>query len=192
MITSLSQLKEYVVADLYRYATCVTARAFVRCWFTPGFRYTFFLRCCQFSARNYKGPLFVLLFFILRHYQFKYGISIHYTTEVGKGLYIGHFGGIIVNPSARIGQNVNFSPNVLLGLSYNSELKKFEFPVIGDRVYLGNGVKVIGGVVIGDDALVGAGAVVTKDLPAKAVAVGIPAKMISQKGSSEYVGSYIS
>lgn len=191
MITSYHELKECIIADLYRYTTSVSTKDFVRSWFIPGFRYSFWMRCCQYSSRNYKGPLFLILFFILRHYQFKYGISIHYSTEVGKGLYIGHFGGIIVNPGAVIGKNVNFSPNVLIGLSFNKKTKRFEYPVIGNRVYLGNGVKVIGGVHVGDDSLLAASSVVTKDVPEKAIVVGIPSKILSYEGSSAYVGSYL-
>lgn len=191
MITTFSQLKEFIAADLYRYATAVSWKAFCRCWFTPGFRYSFFLRCCQYFGRNSKGPLFMICFAALRHYQFKYGICIHYTCEVGKGLYIGHFGGIVVNPNAKIGQNVNFSPGVLIGLSNNEELKKFEYPTIGDRVFLANNAKITGGVSVGNDAVVGISTVVTKDVPEKAVVVGIPAKVLSYAGSAAYVGSYL-
>lgn len=191
MITSYFQLKEYIAADLYRYATSISWKAFCRNWFVPGFRYSFFLRCCQYFSRNGKGPLFLLCFAALRHYQFKYGICIHYSCEVGKGLYIGHFGGIIVNPNAIIGTNVNFSPGVLIGLTYNTELKQFGYPIIGDRVFLANSAKIIGGVTVGNDAVIGISTVVTKDVPEMAVVVGIPAKVLSYEGSAAYVGSYL-
>lgn len=191
MISTYKQLDDYICADLYRYMTSTSFKAFVRAWFIPGFRFTFWLRYCQYVSRNKKGPLFVLSFFILRHYQFKYGISIHYSTEIGKGLYIGHFGGIVVNPAAIIGENVNLSPGVLLGSSLNKEQHKFEYPCVGNRVFLGNGCKLIGGVSIGEDAMIGVGTIVTKGVPAKAVVVGNPAKIVSYKGSSSFVGSYL-
>lgn len=106
-------------------------------------------------------------------------------------MYIGHFGGIIVNPNAIIGKNVNFSPNVLIGQSFSKEQNAFEYPVIGDRVFLGNGAKIIGGVHAGNDSLVGPGSVVTKDVPERAVVVGIPSRVISFDGSYAYVGSFL-
>lgn len=191
MITTYSQLKEYIAADLYRYATDISLTAFCRCWFTPGLRYSFFLRCCQYFGRKRKGFFFLLCYVALRHYQFKYGISIHYTSEIGKGLYIGHFGGIVVNPNAKIGQNVNISPGVLIGLSYNEELKRFEYPVIGDRVFLANNSKISGGVIVGNDSVIGISAVVTKNVPERAIVAGVPARVLSYAGSSAYVGSYL-
>ena len=60
-------------------------------------------------------------------------------------------------------------------------------PVIGDRVYLGAGAKIFGGIRIGNDVAIGANAVVTKALPDNAVAVGVPAQMISYEGSRDFV-----
>lgn len=60
-------------------------------------------------------------------------------------------------------------------------------PVIGNRVYIAPGAKLFGGIKIGDNVAIGANAVVTKDLPDYAVAVGVPAKIISYKGSADFV-----
>lgn len=60
-------------------------------------------------------------------------------------------------------------------------------PIIGDRVFFASGSKVMGSVTIGDGAAIGMNAVVTKDIPENGVAVGIPAKVISLKGSNGYV-----
>lgn len=62
-----------------------------------------------------------------------------------------------------------------------------QFPVIGDRVYLSTGSKIIGAVRIGDDAVIGANAVVTKNVPDSAFVVGIPARVISFKGSKKFI-----
>ena len=189
MITSFSSLCEYIKCDLYRYQTRLSLVAFLRSWFIPGFRYTFFMRICQYTIKiRFIHWLFRL---ILRHYQFKYGISIHHTTEVGHGLYIGHFGGIIVNPNAKIGSNVNLSPNILIGQKLNKLTQTFDYPIIGDRVYIANGAKVIGGVVIGNDAIIGINTLVTHDVNENEVVVGQPAKVISHEGSGKLVGSYL-
>lgn len=191
MIQNFKTLKRYIQADLYRYTTNISLRSFLRSWFTPGFRFTFWLRVCQFHNRNFKGLFFFISFLILRHYQQKYGLIIHYTTSIGPGLYIGHWGGVIINPQCKIGNNVNLSPGVLLGQDYNKGSKEFAYPVVGDRVFLANSAKVIGNVTIGNDAVVGINSVLLKDIDDNAVAVGAPAEIISHKGSSAYVGSYI-
>lgn len=191
MIHDFSTLKRYVKADLYRYATTTSFRAFCRTWFTPGFRFTFWLRVCQYHSRNFKGIFFLLSYLILRHYQFKYGICIHYSTEIGPGLYIGHYGGIVVNPSCKIGSNVNLSPNILLGQAYRKDGKGFAFPVICDRVFIANGAKITGDVHVGNDAVVGINSVLLQDIDDKAIAVGMPATIKSHKGSGMYVGSYL-
>lgn len=192
MIKDFKTLKQYIKADLFRYTTSSTVRAFLRAWFTPGFRFTFWMRMCQYFSNTKWNPIFLISFLILRHYSFKYGICIHYNTEIGPGLYIGHFGGIVVNPTAKIGKNVNLSPNILIGQDYKKDGSSFGYPVIGDRVFLANGCKVVGDTHVGNDAVVGLGAFVNKDIAEKAIAVGTPAKIISFDGSSKYVGSYIS
>lgn len=124
----------------------------------------------------------------------KYGFQIPWQTDIGPGLYIGHFGPIIVNPNSTIGANCNISVGVLLGLNHKVDADGrslgFEYPEIGNRVSLGNDCKVIGGVKVGNDCIIGVGSVVTKDLPPMSIAVGVPAKVISTDGSSAFVGSF--
>lgn len=189
MISSFKSLREYIKCDLYRYQTQCGFVAFIRAWFIPGFRYTYFMRVCQYTIK--LQPIHWFFRLILRHYQFKYGISIHHTSKVGPGLYIGHFGGIVVNPNVKIGSNVNLSPNILLGQNLNKSNNQFEYPIIGDRVYIANGAKVIGGVKVGNDAVIGLNSLVTHDVNEKEVVVGQPAKVISLEGSSTILGSYL-
>lgn len=105
--------------------------------------------------------------------------------EIGQGLYIGHFGPIIVNGRARIGSNCNLSQGVTIGVVQRGSRQGV--PVIGDRVYIGPNAVVIGGVEIGNDVAIGAGAVVTRSVPALAVVAGNPAKIISYQGNFEMV-----
>jgi serine O-acetyltransferase len=113
------------------------------------------------------------------------GIDLPYQADIGKGLYIGHFGGIIVNPSVKIGEYCNLSQDITIGIAGRGE--KRGSPTIGDRVYVGSGARLIGRITIGNDVAIGANAVVTKDLPDNAVAVGVPAKIISYEGSRDFV-----
>lgn len=189
-------LRKYIASDLFRYTTTTSAKAFCRGWYIAGFRYTFFMRCCKYF--HYRGslfrPLYICSRIALRHYSVKYGFQIPWQTDVGPGLAIGHYGPIIVNPSAKIGINCNLTVGVLLGLNHktddNGKSLGFEYPEIGDRVALSNGAKIIGGVKVGNDCIIGVNSVVTKDIPDMGIAVGIPAKIISCKGSHALVGSF--
>lgn len=195
-IDTFSDLRHYIASDLYRYLTSDSIRAFLRGWYIAGFRYTFFMRCCRYFAA--KGWIIRILYFIcraaLRHYSVKYGFQIPWQTNIGPGLFIGHYGAIIVNPNSAIGANCNISVGVLLGLNHKMDADGhslgFEYPVVGNRVSLGNNCKIIGGVEVGDNCMVGVGAVVTKSLPANSVAVGCPAKVISMASSKALVGSF--
>ena len=113
------------------------------------------------------------------------GISISCEAKIGKGLYIGHFGGIFINGDVVMGENCNLNQGVTIGLGGRGE--KRGCPKIGDRVFFGPGAKVFGLLTIGSDVAVGANAVVVKDLPSTTVAVGIPAEIVSYKGSGDYI-----
>jgi serine O-acetyltransferase len=105
--------------------------------------------------------------------------------EIGPGLYIGHFGPLIVNGRAKLGQNCNLSQGVTIGVIQRGERQGV--PVIGDRVYIGPNAVVVGGIEIGDDVAIGAGAVVTHSAPRLAVVAGNPAKILSYNGSLEMI-----
>jgi serine O-acetyltransferase len=100
------------------------------------------------------------------------GIHLPASAEVGPGLYIGHFGGIVVHPETRMGARCSLSQGVTLGVLGGGRRGA---PTLGDGVYLGAGAKVLGPVTIGDEAKVGANAVVVRDVPPRATAVGVPA-----------------
>lgn len=195
-ILTFRDLRKYIASDLFRYMTSTSAKAYIRGWYIAGFRYTFFMRCCRYFGNKGKlyKPLYLICRMALRHYSVKYGFQIPWQTSIGPGLCIGHYGPIIVNPSARIGVNCNITVGVLLGLNHktddNGNSLGFEYPIVGDRVALGNGAKIVGGVKVGNDCIVGVNTVVTRDIPDKGVSVGIPARVISLKGSRALVGSF--
>ena len=113
------------------------------------------------------------------------GIVLPFTAKIGKGLYIGHFGGIILSPNSVLGDYCNISQGITIGQAGRGGAQ--HTPVIGDRVYIGPGAKIFGGIKIGNDVAIGANAVVTKDLPDNAVAVGVPARIINYNGSRGFV-----
>lgn len=175
-------------SDLHRYAGNSTFSSFIyNMLFYPGFKYSFWMRACAYLKPHpiFRYLLFPMAWLILQHYEYKYGISISYQTKIGSGLYIGHFGGIVINQYAVIGKNCNISHLVTLGKA-NRGLRK-GYPVIGDNVYIGPGAKVIGNIKIGNNVAIGANCVVTKDVPDNGVVVGVPGRVISSEGSTGYV-----
>jgi serine O-acetyltransferase len=113
------------------------------------------------------------------------GISIPASACIGHSFYIGHFGGIILNSNTVIGSDCNISQGVTIGVSGTGE--KRGVPVIGDKVYIGAGAVVCGKINIGNNVMIGACSMVNRDLPDNAVAIGVPAQVVSYKGSEGYI-----
>jgi len=186
---SFGQLKSWLKADLHRYAGKSDLKSFIRHFlFTPGYKYTVWMRTCGYFRVKPWAKLLLLYPFskwILLRCRYKYGIVIPEYTVIGPGFFINRFGGIYVNGDAVIGSNVNFTHGIMLGQANRG--KYMGSPIVGDRVFLASGCKVIGRVKLGDGAVVGANAVVTKDVPENGVVGGIPAKVLSMAGSADYV-----
>ncbi len=107
----------------------------------------------------------------------KTGIEIHPGATIGKNLFIDHGMGIVIGESTIIGDNVTIFHGVTLG-GTGKEKNCKRHPTVGDYAILGAGSTMLGPIKIGNHAKVGAGAVVTRDVPDYATAVGIPAKNI--------------
>lgn len=110
------------------------------------------------------------------------GISIQPNAEIGPGLYVGHFGSIFVNGRVRMGAGCTLSQEVTIGQDVNPP---FGAPTVGRGVYFAPGVKAFGDITIGDHVAIGANAVVRDDLPDRAIAVGIPAKVVRVQDPGE-------
>lgn len=180
--------KYLVLSDLYRSTGRLsTGKLFFQLLFGAYFKYNFWMRTCAFSKSNslLNITLFPVSFILLRHYRYKYGISIPHSTNIGSGFYISHFGDIVVNARAQIGKNCNISQGVTFGQANRG--KKKGYPILGDNVYIGPGAKIIGAIKIGNNVAIGANCVVTNDIPNDAVVVGIPGVIISYEGTTGYV-----
>ena len=103
------------------------------------------------------------------------GIDLPCETRIGRRLKFEHFGGIIISGDTVLGDDVIIRNGVTIGLKHTN---KPGAPVIGNRVDIGTGAKILGAIHVGDDAVIGANAVVLIDVPAGALAVGIPARII--------------
>lgn len=135
------------------------------------------------SIRSYQKyqniPLFSLLkkIAVLRHrfWSVITGADIPINSKIGGGLMMPHPNGIVIHPDAIIGPNCLIFQQVTIGTVDGSAK-----PVIQGHVDIGAGAKILGGICIGAHAKIGANAVVLIDVPAGAIAVGIPAKIKNQ------------
>ncbi|WP_435577749.1 serine O-acetyltransferase [Gilvibacter sp.] len=130
----------------------------------------------------------IFLFFGLfwqKYIEIVAGISLPYSASIGRSCYIGHFGGIIINANAVIGEDCNISQGVTVGVSGRGADRGV--PTIGDRVYIGANAVVAGNIAIGNDAVIAACSLVTQAVAAGTTVAGVPAKKISDNNSSAYI-----
>jgi serine O-acetyltransferase len=106
------------------------------------------------------------------------GIELPCEAKLGKRFRIDHFGGIVVSGDAVFGDDCVIRNGVTVGLRHTGERGA---PVIGNRVDIGAGAKVLGSIRIGDDVAIGANAVVITDVPSNSIAVGVPARIRPRK-----------
>lgn len=106
------------------------------------------------------------------------GIEIHPGAKIGRRFVIDHGMSIVIGETAEIGDDVMLYQGVTLGGTSLAHRKRH--PTIGDRVVVGAGAKVLGAVMVGSGARVGAGAIVVKDVPAGATVVGLTGRVIDE------------
>ena len=110
------------------------------------------------------------------------GVEMSAQAHVGPGLFINHSRGVVIG-AIDAGENLTVSHGVTLGQATGTGPAGRRCPQLGDRVWLGPGAVVVGAIRVGGDAVVGANAVVLADVPARGVALGVPAQVLSSKGS---------
>ncbi len=170
-------MNQYVKSDLFRYYGKCDYATFVKAILgNRTFRFQYAFRMVQSSGISKYWGYF--LWILNRSRKF---IQLPRTTKVGYGLYIGHGGPIVVNPSTVIGNNVNLSQFTTIGSNHGRAA------IIGNNVYIGPNVCIVEDVIIGDNVTIGAGSVVTKNIPDNATAVGNYAKVINYNNPGRYV-----
>jgi serine O-acetyltransferase len=107
-------------------------------------------------------------------------IEIHPAAKIGKGIFIDHGSGVVIGETAEIGDGCTIYQGVTLGGTSLSHGKRH--PTLGRNVIVGVNSSVLGAIVLGDNAKVGGGSVVVKDVPANATVVGVPARVVAQDG----------
>jgi len=146
----------------------------------PGVKAVFFYRIANF----FSVAKFDLIARIISQFsRFLTGIEIHPGARIGKNLFIDHGMGVVIGETSEIGDNVTIYHMATLGgiapsINSNDQRNIKRHPTIGDEAVIGSGAQVLGPITVGRCAKIGANAVVTKDVPEKAVMVGIPAKNV--------------
>lgn len=141
-----------------------------------------------FNAKtpNLLKKIFLLIGLIFQKFiEIITGISIPYSAKIGNQFYIGHFGGIIINSEAVIGDNCNISQGVTIGVSGTGNNRGV--PTIGNNVYVGVNAVIAGDIEIGNNVVIGANSLVIKSIESNVTVLGVPAKKISDNNSEQYL-----
>ena len=146
----------------------------------PGVKAIFFHRIANFFS---IAKLDLIARIISQFSRFLTGIEIHPKAKIGENLFIDHGMGVVIGETSEIGNNVTIYHMVTLGgispsINSDDQRNSKRHPTLMDNVVVGSGAQVLGPVVVGKNAKIGANAVVTKDVPENAVMVGIPAKNV--------------
>ena len=146
----------------------------------PGVKAVFFHKIANFF---HLAKFHLVARIISQLSRFLTGIEIHPGAKIGRNLFIDHGMGVVIGETSEIGNNVTIYHMATLGgispsINSNDQRQVKRHPTLNDCVVVGSGAQILGPVMIGANAKVGANAVVTKDVPENAVMVGIPAKNV--------------
>tara|TARA_B100000953_G_scaffold291871_1_gene278509 strand:- start:73 stop:639 length:567 start_codon:yes stop_codon:yes gene_type:complete len=146
----------------------------------PGVKAVFFHQIANFFC---VAKFDLIARMISQFSRFLTGIEIHPKAKIGKNLFIDHGMGVVIGETSEIGDNVTIYHMVTLGgispsIDSDNQRDVKRHPTLKDNVVVGSGAQVLGPVIVGKNAKIGANAVVTKDVPENAVMVGIPAKNV--------------
>lgn len=172
-------------SDYYRYRgkDAGLLRMIYYAMLNPLFAFSFWLRLCTYKS---KIPVLGYVVYCLSKI-FKTiigrrrGIMISEKMSLGYGFLLSHGFGVVINPSAVIGNNCTISQFSTIGAVEGKAA------VVGDNVYLGPSMCLVENVKVGNNSIVGAGAVVVKDVPQNTIVAGVPAKVISDSSSKKYI-----
>lgn len=145
--------------------------------FKHNWSFLFWLRMAQSECFFVRMPSKVMLKF----YGKILNIAISSKTKIGGGLHLGDAMCIVINPDTVIGENCHVSQFCNIGTNHDTPA------VIGDNVYIGPNVCIVEDVHIGNNVTIGAGSVVTKDIPDNATAAGVPAKVLNYNNPARYI-----
>jgi len=181
-------LRELIRSDLGRFAETYRLRGqrfskarvlFESVLFKPGFQAVLFYRLSHWLFQHGRT---YLAWAAARFGQFLTGAEIEFNAEIGPGLFIAHPGGIVVGRGTRLGRHTTLFQGVTFGARswHPGEIRRF--PAAGNNCFFCAGAAVLGGIRIGNDCVVAAGALLEQDMPDGALAKGVPASILPGKG----------
>lgn len=158
-------------------------------FFTQGFWAIFQHRiahsCYTLKIPIVKYMLLVICLIWQKLIEILTGISLPYSAKIGSHFYIGHFGGIIINAKAVIGNNCNISQGVTVGVSGREDTRGV--PTIGNNVYIGANAVVAGKIIIGDNCVIAGNSLVVNSIKDGVTVAGVPAVVINNNTSKDYI-----
>lgn len=177
MVENKIKVSDYIKSDLFRLGNGISKSAFFKAYrINKCFRFLVWFRLARhYNILNKRKQLFVIAIitkFMYKKLSTKYAIDFPLSVKVGYGLKINHGFALVVNYKSIIGNNVMLTHSVTLASEKN------EAPVIGNKVRISPGVVIVGGVNIGDNVVIGANALVNKNVPDSSVSVGVPNRNI--------------
>jgi serine O-acetyltransferase len=163
-------LKSDLHRNLRDYLPCGLLKRVALCLTLNSIHAVVLIRFQQWCSRHHLPGIFAskILFWFFK-------IEIGKNVKIGPGLRLPHPMDIIIAPNSEVGPDCDLYAGVRLVLSHGNK----QGPILGRNVFMGDGAKAVGAVNIGNHAIIGVSAVVTKDIPVNATAVGIPAKVIT-------------
>ena len=166
--------------DLYRYYGVEKETFRQKLARPPQIKYLLVLRKCSCAKNKVTRTIYR---WKLKKLQEKTSIQIPYTTKIGEGFYIGHFGRLIINGEAVLGKNINIATGITIG--QESRGGRQGVPTIADNVWIGTNAVIVGKITIGTDVLIAPNSFVNFDVPAHSIVVGNPAKIIPRENATE-------
>ncbi|WP_291871640.1 serine acetyltransferase [Maribacter sp.] len=182
-------MNKHIKYDLFRYTQKTTFKFLIKAWLKkPGFKYSYYLR--KISGHNLNSISGLYYRYMLKKLTYKYGIQIPINTKIGKGLFIGHFGNIVINNDAIIGENCNIAHGVTIGQTNRGKYKGC--PIIGDKVWIGTGSVIVGKINIGSNVLIAPLTYVNQNIPSNSIVKGNPMVIIENKNATkEYINNIL-
>ncbi|TXE02402.1 serine O-acetyltransferase [Algoriphagus aquimarinus] len=174
-------LKKLIQQDRKRYG-----KTFFKAIVNPGFRFLVWMRLAAHFGKFH--PVGLLSRISIKLMKVRFGLQIPHIAKIGGGLFMGHYGGIVISSEAAIGENCNIAQGVTIG-RINKGPKKGA-PKIGNRVWVGPNAVLVGNITIGDNVLIAPLCFVNMDVPTNCMVIGNPAKIIEGKTSEDYINIY--
>ena len=134
----------------------------------------------RLAHRFYKRKFYFIARVISQVSRFFTGIEIHPGAKIGRRFFIDHGMGVVIGETCEIGDNVTVYQGVTLGGTGKEKGKRH--PTIEDNALIATGAKVLGSITVGENAKIGAGSVVLKDVPSDSTVVGIPGRVVIRDG----------